>query len=239
MALLFLYALGVYVLTLPPTVVGGDSGEIVVAAWTLAVPHPPGYPLITLLGYVFSHLLFPFGEPAYRMGVMNALFGAGAVAALQLAVREVTGSICAGTFAAALYGFSPLVWQYATTPEVFALNSLFTALILLLTARFHTAAGIARKRSLARQGVLTCALALSNQHTIALLVLPTALWVLVSLGGVFSSADFRREIVVWAGLGVVGLAPYPLLALLSARFGDVIYSWGACPHPHGALPFHF
>jgi len=41
-ALLFLYALGVYVLTLPPTVVGGDSGEIVVAAWTLAVPHPPG-----------------------------------------------------------------------------------------------------------------------------------------------------------------------------------------------------
>ena len=41
-ALLFFYALGVYVLTLPPTVVGGDSGEIVVAAWTLAVPHPPG-----------------------------------------------------------------------------------------------------------------------------------------------------------------------------------------------------
>lgn len=41
-ALLFLYSLGVYALTLPPTVVGGDSGEIVVAAWTLAVPHPPG-----------------------------------------------------------------------------------------------------------------------------------------------------------------------------------------------------
>ena len=31
-----------YLITLPPTVVGGDSGEIVVSAWTLALPHPPG-----------------------------------------------------------------------------------------------------------------------------------------------------------------------------------------------------
>ncbi|KAJ1477382.1 hypothetical protein T484DRAFT_1821533 [Baffinella frigidus] len=27
-------------------------------------------------------------------------------------------------------------------------------------------------------------------------------------------------------LGVLGLAPYPLLAVLSAKFGDQIYSWG-------------
>jgi hypothetical protein len=31
-----------YVATLPPSVVGGDSGEIVVSAWKLALPHPPG-----------------------------------------------------------------------------------------------------------------------------------------------------------------------------------------------------
>lgn len=37
------------------------------------------------------------------------------------------------------------------TLQVFALNNLFTAGVLLLTARFHTAADPARKRSLARQ----------------------------------------------------------------------------------------
>jgi len=41
-ALFFFGTLALYIFTLPPTVVGGDSGEIVVAAWTLAVPHPPG-----------------------------------------------------------------------------------------------------------------------------------------------------------------------------------------------------
>lgn len=45
--------LAIYVWTLPPTVVGGDSGEIVVAAWKLVFAHPPGYPLITLVGHVF------------------------------------------------------------------------------------------------------------------------------------------------------------------------------------------
>lgn len=39
---LFLASFLLYFCTLPPTVVGGDSGEIVVAAWKLALPHPPG-----------------------------------------------------------------------------------------------------------------------------------------------------------------------------------------------------
>ena len=31
-----------------PTVPGGDSGELIVAACTLGIPHPPGYPLHTV-----------------------------------------------------------------------------------------------------------------------------------------------------------------------------------------------
>ena len=33
----------VYVLTMHQTVPGGDSGELIVAACTAGVPHPPGY----------------------------------------------------------------------------------------------------------------------------------------------------------------------------------------------------
>ena len=83
--------LAVYVFTLPPTVVGGDSGEIVVAAWKLVYAHPPGYPLITLVGHVFCHYMLPLGEPAWRMGVLNAVFGAITAALLVLLTQQLTG----------------------------------------------------------------------------------------------------------------------------------------------------
>jgi hypothetical protein len=40
----------VYATTQFPTVPGGDSGELIVAACSLGIPHPPGYPLHTVSG---------------------------------------------------------------------------------------------------------------------------------------------------------------------------------------------
>src|SRR6185503_2237763 len=39
--------LALYLLTLSPTVNGGDSGEFITVAWVLGVAHPSGYPLHT------------------------------------------------------------------------------------------------------------------------------------------------------------------------------------------------
>ena len=47
-------SLGAYTLTLAPTVTLEDSGELVVAADYLGVPHPPGYPIWTLLAWFFQ-----------------------------------------------------------------------------------------------------------------------------------------------------------------------------------------
>jgi hypothetical protein len=41
-------AFAVYLRTLAPTITGEDSGELVTAAWTLGVPHAPGFPLYCL-----------------------------------------------------------------------------------------------------------------------------------------------------------------------------------------------
>lgn len=49
MAVMAVSALVVYLLCLPPTVTGEDSGELITAAYTLGVPHPPGYPIWCLL----------------------------------------------------------------------------------------------------------------------------------------------------------------------------------------------
>ena len=40
----------IYYLTMYPSLAGGDSGELMTVAVEFGVAHPPGYPLITILG---------------------------------------------------------------------------------------------------------------------------------------------------------------------------------------------
>src|SRR5437588_516850 len=49
-----LVAFAVYLRTLAPSVPPGDSPDLITAAVVLGVPHPPGYPLFTILGHLFS-----------------------------------------------------------------------------------------------------------------------------------------------------------------------------------------
>ena len=50
-----------------------DSGDLVASIHTLGIAHPPGYALYVLLGKLFVTLL-PFGNIAYRVNVMSAVF---------------------------------------------------------------------------------------------------------------------------------------------------------------------
>ncbi len=51
--------------TVPSTTYLGDSGEIITAIYRLGIPHPPGYPLQTLLGKLATFLI-PYGDIAFR-----------------------------------------------------------------------------------------------------------------------------------------------------------------------------
>ncbi|MQY69884.1 MAG: DUF2723 domain-containing protein [Firmicutes bacterium] len=85
--LLFLVSFGVYLKTLCPTVYIGDSGELIAAAYTLGIPHPPGYPLYCLLGKLFT--LLPFGTIAYRVNLMSAFFASLTIVLIYLIVLEI------------------------------------------------------------------------------------------------------------------------------------------------------
>jgi len=61
-----------YTLTLQPTVGLEDSGELIVASDFLGVPHPPGYPIWTLLTWFFQwvfHGVTFHGQPNPAWGV--------------------------------------------------------------------------------------------------------------------------------------------------------------------------
>ena len=81
-------ALGGYFYTLAPTVTSGDSGELVSAACTLGVPHPPGYPLWTITAHFFTRIV-PFKDVAARVNLMSAFLGACTVALVYLSARAL------------------------------------------------------------------------------------------------------------------------------------------------------
>src|SRR5689334_15507186 len=86
-AIVFVAAITLYSLTLAPTVTLVDSGELMLAARTLGVAHPPGFPFYVLLTHLFTWL--PVGSVAERVNFASAMFAALAAAMLTLVVAEM------------------------------------------------------------------------------------------------------------------------------------------------------
>ena len=161
-----------YFLTLFPTVPGGDSGELIAAVKVLGVAHPPGYPLFTLLGKLFSFI--PHGTIAWRVNLMSAAFDAAAVVLIYLTTIRWTLSIAAGILAGGLFAFSPLVWTYATQAEVFPINNFFAAALLFCSVSYWKL----RQLKFVQWGALLLGLGLCNHHTLIFFGFPLIIWIL-------------------------------------------------------------
>lgn len=125
---------GLYLSTLCRTVYWYDSAEYVTAAVTLGIPHPPGYPLYTILGHVFTWLPL---EPAIAVNAMSSTFAAIAVALSYLVGRRLGLGRVPALVGAATLGGGKLFWANAVVAEVYcpALAVVSLLLYLLLRAR--------------------------------------------------------------------------------------------------------
>ena len=158
----FLISLIVYTLTLQPTVGLEDSGELIVASDYLGVPHPPGYPIWSLLTWAFQWVFHKmtyhgYPNPAWAVNWFSAFTGAAACGILALLVSrsgmdflrnlkketEVLGEkteslFCsvAGVAAGLLLAFSQGLWSQSVIAEVYAPNILFQTAVLLFLYRW-------------------------------------------------------------------------------------------------------
>jgi tetratricopeptide (TPR) repeat protein len=130
-ALIFGTALLIYALTLAPSVLPGDGGELIAASRTLSVAHPPGYPLYLMLGKLFSSV-FVVGSMAYRYNLMSAVLASAVSVMAFLLVRLAGGGRWAGAAAALGLATREAWWLQATGAEVYTLNAAFVALLLLV-----------------------------------------------------------------------------------------------------------
>lgn len=172
-----------------PGVLFGDSGELQFAAWLAGLPHPTGYPLYILLGWVWSHLLAGLGlaEPARALNLLSALFAALAVGVVYAAARLLAAVAApssssaaqrlAGLLAALTFAFTLAFWSQALVAEVYTLHAALLALILGLALQWRSAEDGSRGRWLAALGV-TLGLGLAHHRTTALLlpVLAAFVW---------------------------------------------------------------
>ena len=117
------------------SIYAGDSGELVTAAYTWSIAHPPGYPLYMLLGGILSHAI-PVLTVAWRMGLLSSLPMAVSIFFVWKTIFILTKSKTGATLGSVCYGFLYPVWLYGIVPEVFGLFSLFSALILYLFVLF-------------------------------------------------------------------------------------------------------
>ncbi len=225
---IFAGALALYIATAGPSIVElfDDSLEFQLVGPTLGIAHPTGYPLYVAGGALWSRVLFPFGNWAWRMNLFSALFGAVAVALLfHLTTRLVTHAdgrpnLWAGLAAAVTFGLAPTWRGQSTIAEVYALHN------FLLVATMNTTIGMnltvvrqaddaapGGRRFNRRMGLLALLLGLGLAHhrTIVLIAPGLALYLLWSVPGIW------RPQRAWLGWLAALLAPLLLYGLLPLR----------------------
>ena len=173
---LALFAL--YAATAPRTVALEDDGLFILSSYFLGIEHPPGYPLFTLIGHLFTHL--PFGSVAYRVHLASALFGALTGGAAWLCARALIDGRLPAYLTAFALGVSPVFWSQAIIAEVYTLNTFFFLVLVFMALQACPPSAPAPASPVAHPAAsrmlpwmaLVFGLSLSNHYPLMLLVAP-------------------------------------------------------------------
>ncbi len=222
-------ALALYIWTLSPGLTwanfGADGGDLISAAVTNGVPHPPGYPLYTLLLQAWLWglgVIAPASELAWRSNLLSATAAAAAVGiTTHLAYTMRAGTTLHKALSAALVGLawaiSPLLWGQAIITEVYALHALLFVMLVWIAWGGMPYATLRRPLLLG----FVIGLGLAHHLTIVLLLPALLYWL-------WSAPDQplrRRSFWAW---GVVGALPGLLLyaRILAVASSPAPVHWG-------------
>ena len=156
----FLVSAVTYLLTIEPTASFWDCGEFIASSYKLEVGHPPGNPVFQLIARFFT-LFTDASHAAVAVNAMSALCSALTIFFLFLTIvflakRLVGGSaepggkegegytlgqtiaICgSGLVGSLAYCFSDTFWFSAVEGEVYAMSSLFTAMVFWAMTKWY------------------------------------------------------------------------------------------------------
>ena len=150
----FLVASVTYLLTVEPTASFWDCGEFIASSYKLEVGHPPGNPVFQLFAR-FATMFADSQHAALAVNAMNAILSALTILLLYLttvflvkrlvkpgddgtySLAKAIAIFGSGAVGALAYTFSDTFWFSAVEGEVYAMSSLFTALVFWAMTKWY------------------------------------------------------------------------------------------------------
>ncbi len=154
--IIFAIAAFVYLSTIEPTTSWWDCGEFIASAYKLEVGHPPGAPFFMILARFFSLFAIEEAQVAMMVNAMSGLASAFTILFLFWSISHLAHKIMtkdghldnskmiaifgASAVGALAYTFSDTFWFSAVEGEVYALSSLFTAVVFWAILKWENVA---------------------------------------------------------------------------------------------------
>ena len=244
-----------YLLTIEPTASFWDCGEFIASSYKLEVGHPPGNPVFQLFAKFFT--LFADAQHAAAMvNASSAICSAltilllyltlvwfikriirpqsdgtySTIAALGIMASAMVGSLC--------YCFSDTFWFSAVEGEVYAMSSLFTALVFWLMTLWYDKAD--EPHSLKWIVLIAFLMGLSiGIHLLNLLAIPALVFMyFYRYKDQYDTKDYLKIFLI--GVGILALILFiiiPWLPKLAAYFDLFFVNILGLPYNSGAAFF--
>lgn len=223
-----LLALLLYAVTAPHTVTLEDDAIFIGALHFFGIPIPPGYPLYTLLGGIFYHLL-PLGAPAYKAHLFSAVTGAGAVAAVYAVTALLLPGRLAALAAAAAFATSRAFWSQAIIAEVYTLNALlfflFVALLLHALAQ--------QRQGIPWGAAVVCGLGLANHYPLFILAASG-----IGLAVLLLWRNRLRTLAAGSVVALASAAPFYLWMVWRSHHEMPLHFYGSALDTWGKFAFY-
>jgi tetratricopeptide (TPR) repeat protein len=217
----------VYIAGVPASVYTGDDGETITCCKTLGIQHPPGYPLHTLIGKLFTML--PAGDVSFKvyffaviLSALNFLL----IYLISLRIAAAAGAkdnkyifAIAASFA---YGLGRTIWEQSIIAKggIYSLNIFFLLVLTLIMLRAWQERASTPKYLYLFSFVFGASLA--HHHMSQFLMAPLYLFFLYRTG-MLKNLTIKKSII--CGLFfTIGLSAY---IYLPVRASAAYLNWGS------------
>lgn len=200
------------------SIFGGDAGDLVSAACSVGIPHPPGFPLYTILGVVAQNI--GLYTPAWRVSLVSSIPSAITILVAYVILKKITKSRLAAFVGSATMAFSYLFWLYAEVPEVFALNNCFLISLLFLAVLMIEKISLPRLRVFAFLAGLS-----ASHHHFSFWFYPVFGFYVWLYNKEYWKKNWLKSLVSLGLFFSLGLLPYLYFPL--AAFRSPVISWSS------------
>lgn len=210
--LIFIISFFLYSITSGTSVSFGDSGEFICGAYNFSQLHPPGYPLYSILGKIFT--LFPAGEIAWRVNMMSVFFASLTLVFLYIITFHVTEDLFSSLMSVIIFMFSLTFWTYSHFAKGYTLNLFLLSVLIFCAWKYKD-----NSKYLYLWGI-TFGLSLTYHYQSMIILIPAFFYMFF-----ITKKPSIKEMSITLLLIITGLTPYLFLPLRAIHTPEH-YHWG-------------